>query len=896
MIMNIFFGKVSRKNKEQIEQHCYRAAKDYVGFQGLEKGDYVFMLCEGRVHLWQAGDYIEDEDGENGKRVFDVIIENIGRKSFFLSHIKFFKLTMDLVVKSHRQTKDKAFFKIDFEPEFTEELLKNADTYKKAENFRKTYIRNSISSVEDASYDIQLYFEGDSLKLAPIKNSDESFTADFRDNLPKIGNSRPKKDKTLSLVKDVNSHEKAFNYDSQLNASKIYDAFMVDYGESEDEQDDDEDFIELTSRTRYWCFNHNYEDCTEEGFKEFKKWAEDNLACKMQQEFEKEGVNPHNHVKPNWENAAKIKANDVIFFRAGDNAYAFGLAIPPRQKGKSDKQVILSSKEIIAHQSSGDFCSSKAYDGYVFFNDADAFYENFTDGGTWGQRIDVEEWFPSKNNGGKYSVKSNAFYKDPVTFWTIREMNQKSALDLIKKMGYEITMANEETDKQKEILFVQKNIILQGAPGTGKTYSTAALALALLDIPGIDFNNHEQVMSAYQKYLMKIDDDGQVCNNGQIGFVTFHQSMEYEDFVEGIKPKIVKDGNNTQIQYKVLPGIFKSIVKEAKFAYVDNSNSEAKAVEVFDQKWTALVDWINEELSDNKPCGLETKNKTTMKVLEATDSMITMQGESAQSTTTAYRAEIKKLWDVFGDKKLEEIENFNKEFRKYVGGNCSSKYAIIKKMQEMGQTLPESALLDNCSSQKKDELVALLKDEDFKKNDVKNYVLIIDEINRGNVSKIFGELISLLEADKRAGGKHPLSVILPYSKESFSVPSNLYIIGTMNTTDRSVGSIDYAVRRRFAFYTLTAQKSALEEYYKENNDLKSDAITRFEKVWDFLNSENNRSNDMEFEDLMVGHSYFMAKSSDELKLKWEYEVIPLLKEYQKDGLLRHSAKIDDILK
>ena len=70
--MNIFFGKVSRKNKEQIEQHCYRAAKDYVGFQGLEKGDYVFMLCEGRVHLWQAGDYIEDEDGKNGKRVFDV--------------------------------------------------------------------------------------------------------------------------------------------------------------------------------------------------------------------------------------------------------------------------------------------------------------------------------------------------------------------------------------------------------------------------------------------------------------------------------------------------------------------------------------------------------------------------------------------------------------------------------------------------------------------------------------------------------------------------------------------------------------------------------------------------------------------------------------------------------
>jgi 5-methylcytosine-specific restriction protein B len=114
----------------------------------------------------------------------------------------------------------------------------------------------------------------------------------------------------------------------------------------------------------------------------------------------------------------------------------------------------------------------------------------------------------------------------------------------------------------------------------------------------------------------------------------------------------------------------------------------------------------------------------------------------------------------------------------------------------------------------------------------------------------------------------------------------------MNTTDRSVGSIDYAVRRRFAFYTLTAQKSALEEYYKENNDLKSDAIARFEKVWAFLDNKNNRSNDMEFEDLMVGHSYVMAENLDELNMKWKYEVIPLLKEYQKDGLLRHSIDIE----
>ena len=256
--------------------------------------------------------------------------------------------------------------------------------------------------------------------------------------------------------------------------------------------------------------------------------------------------------------------------------------------------------------------------------------------------------------------------------------------------------------------------------------------------------------------------------------------------------------------------------------------------------------------------------------------MIKMQGESAQAPTISYRAEIKKLWDVFGDKKLEEIDNFRKEFRKYVGGNCTSKYAIIKKMQEMNQNLAEFAQTDNYSLQKKIELIALLKNEDFRKNDVKNYVLIIDEINRGNVSKIFGELISLLEADKRVGGDHPLIVTLPYSKEPFSVPPNLYIIGTMNTTDRSVGSIDYAVRRRFAFVTLEADENKVPE---------GNARNLFNAVKNFLNKSKY---DMDIEDLMVGHSYFMVDDEDSLNMKWQYEILPLLMEYHKDGIIKES--------
>ena len=170
-----------------------------------------------------------------------------------------------------------------------------------------------------------------------------------------------------------------------------------------------------------------------------------------------------------------------------------------------------------------------------------------------------------------------------------------------------------------------------------------------------------------------------------------------------------------------------------------------------------------------------------------------------------------------------------------------------------------------------------------------NYILIIDEINRGNVSKIFGELITLLEADKRLGGDHPIKVTLPYSKESFGVPSNLYIIGTMNTTDRSVGNIDYAVRRRFAFVTLKADRQILVNKYGE----KSKQVQLFDAVFAFLNDDKKHP-DMDIEDLMVGHSYFMADDDNELKLKLKYEIIPLIREYSKDGIV--NVKKDELEK
>ena len=157
-------------------------------------------------------------------------------------------------------------------------------------------------------------------------------------------------------------------------------------------------------------------------------------------------------------------------------------------------------------------------------------------------------------------------------------------------------------------------------------------------------------------------------------------------------------------------------------------------------------------------------------------------------------------------------------------------------------------------------------------------VLIIDEINRGNIAKIFGELITLLEVDKREGSEHPIQVTLPYSKELFSVPKNLYIIGTMNTTARSTGTIDYALRRRFAFVTLKSDRSVI----------KNQALALFDNIEEFIRKK--QCGDLGIDDLMVGHSYFMSASEEELREKMEYEVLPLIAEYINDGILNVSSE------
>lgn len=392
---------------------------------------------------------------------------------------------------------------------------------------------------------------------------------------------------------------------------------------------------------------------------------------------------------------------------------------------------------------------------------------------------------------------------------------------------YKQILDKMETTKIVNILKQKKQIILQGAPGTGKTYITASVALSLI---GEEFNptDHKEIMQKYNKLV----------NDKRIFFTTFHQSMDYEDFVEGLKPVV----DSVNMTYEVKDGIFKKICIEAQ------SSAEVDIIQCIDKYLQSIK-------------GLE--NKKTIPTKSGKSQIYVWWNEG--NDTISVRSVISK--STKGDETTPSPLNIEKV-----------------KQQAIGEGL------ENNWRQYAEAFISAVKKEYQIGTQVKNepYVLIIDEINRGNISKIFGELITLLEVDKRAGGEHPIMVRLSYSnEENFSIPSNLYIIGTMNTTDRSVGHIDYAIRRRFAFYTLTANKDVIASYYDTTKEIESGtkeiALDLFEKIEKFINI--NISTEFDIDDIMIGHSYFMAKDKNSLKMKLEFEIIPLLKEYEKDGII-----------
>lgn len=371
--------------------------------------------------------------------------------------------------------------------------------------------------------------------------------------------------------------------------------------------------------------------------------------------------------------------------------------------------------------------------------------------------------------------------------------------------------------KESSLCAAPKNQILFGPPGTGKTYNTINRAIEIIN-PDFD-------LSQDRKEVKKEFD--RLTNNGQIIFTTFHQSMSYEDFVEGIKPQEPKEEGQS-ISYAVEDGIFKRVCRIA------------------DQKsgnFESIIEKFKDEISDlegKEPITIKSQ-RTAFDIAYRGTSVFYVQPEASTKENAWYPVNIRHIEKVF------ETGDFSGVYRPtYVR-----------------------------------EIISFLENERGLKRGVnkavksKPYVLIIDEINRGNVSQIFGELITLIEEDKRLGQKESLEVILPYSKERFGVPSNLYILGTMNTADRSVEALDTALRRRFCFEEMPPKS----ELIASDGQWDLDTISA-DDVKDIMEIINRRIEKLMDKDHLIGHSYFLkVKNLDNLKVVFQNNILPLLQEY-----------------
>lgn len=342
----------------------------------------------------------------------------------------------------------------------------------------------------------------------------------------------------------------------------------------------------------------------------------------------------------------------------------------------------------------------------------------------------------------------------------------------------------------------------------------------------------------------------------QIEFVTFHQNFTYEDFVQGIKPEV---NGADQLVFRPKNGIFYEIARRAREEWVRQSTPGNKArpvlfKEVFNQLLEPLVE-RGEYVSVKMIISGQ-----TFDIIEFGDDFITFK---RGKTEHKVNVQINTLESLYNGTLVHDNPSGNQVYYQ----------AIIKRLHEMAQAKqttagpvhPQAGLLLHEDRREIGNQAPAAPQPD---EALRNYVLIIDEINRANISKVFGELITLLEKDKRLGGDNPLSVNLPSGEAKFNVPANLYIIGTMNTADKSIALLDIALRRRFEFKALYPIYRQKDKQYFEHGEV-------FEK----LNKEIVR---LKSRDFQIGHAYFMnqpGKAAEPLAGILDKKVIPLLYEY-----------------
>lgn len=426
-----------------------------------------------------------------------------------------------------------------------------------------------------------------------------------------------------------------------------------------------------------------------------------------------------------------------------------------------------------------------------------------------------------------------------------------------------------------------KNTILFGPPGTGKTYTAIQLAVAILEEKPLETIKKEPYSAVHKRFQQHRKD-------GLVAFTTFHQSFGYEDFIEGIRPKLAREdgGSSGEIEYELRDGVFKTFCDKAGTPIATKNNVDLgigsspnvwkvslegtgdnpTRRECLDNGhirigWDAYGETIHEDIDYSKEGG-----KTVLNAFYNT-----MQIGDIVMSCYSYRT-IDAIGVVVGEpewadeypkyKRLRKVKwlakGLNEDIVELNGGKTMTLPTVYKLV------LTASDVIEILRKVNSGLFTASLR--------IPNRVFIIDEINRGNISKIFGELITLIEENKRVGAAEELRATLPYSGRSFGIPSNVYLIGTMNTADRSIALLDIALRRRFRFVEVLPDSKLLEDIFVGTIDIAA-----------LMDSINMRIAALYDRDHTIGHSFYLPLKNEPTMEKladiFEQDILPLLQEY-----------------
>lgn len=446
------------------------------------------------------------------------------------------------------------------------------------------------------------------------------------------------------------------------------------------------------------------------------------------------------------------------------------------------------------------------------------------------------------------------------------------------------SLIDDEPEEAGAVTDVGLNTILYGPPGTGKTYHTAIYAVAIIE-------NRELAAVAQEEYADVLKRYNGYKAQGRIEFTTFHQSYGYEEFIEGIRPAIIDEGDesdSSNIQYSVQPGVFKKFCEKAEWPAMVQSSTGNLGINENATIWKVSL-WSTGDNEVRTEClknghirigwdqyGKDITDETDFSVdggrvvlnafinkMQIGDIVLSCYSASTIDAIGVVTGEYEWHDEYRELKRLRKVNWIAKNIRENIlemnGGTAMTLASVYR--------LSNIAISDVYKLIEKHQSAHLVPS-----NRRENYVFIIDEINRGNISKIFGELITLIEATKRVGLPEGMKAVLPYSQKQFGVPKNVYIIGTMNTADRSIATIDTALRRRFFFKEMMPKPDVLAGVSVEDLSV-SDMLLRMNKRIAVLYDREHT----------IGHAYFMPlKDNPTIETLAEIftnNIIPLLQEY-----------------